>query len=79
MHLRNLLPGLPWRAVHAQAMAEEAFKRIEEANRILSDARERRKYDASLGIPHHPTSRQQRDAYFDAWAGSVPNDRYKHD
>ena len=37
-----------------QAMAEEAFKRIEEAHRTLSDSRERRKYDASVGISDSP-------------------------
>ena len=42
-----------------QAMAEEAFKRIEEAHRTLSDSRERRKYDASVGISDSPP-RQRR-------------------
>ena len=37
-----------------QAMAEDAFKAIEEAHRTLSDARERRKYDASKGISQSP-------------------------
>ena len=37
-----------------QAMSEDAFKAIEEAHRTLSDARERRKYDASKGISQSP-------------------------
>ena len=45
-----------------QAMAEEAFKRIEEAHRTLSDSRERRKYDASVGISDSPP-RQARRGY----------------
>ena len=46
-------------------MAEEAFKRIEEAHRTLSDSRERRKYDASVGISDSPP-RQARRGY--EWA-----------
>ena len=46
-----------------QAMAEEAFKRIEEAHRTLSDSRERRKYDASVGISHSPPRQARREAY----------------
>ena len=37
-----------------QAMAEEAFKIIEQAHRTLSDDRERRKYDASIGVSSSP-------------------------
>ena len=40
----------------------QAFKRIEEAHRTLSDSRERRKYDASVGIGASPP-RQRREAY----------------
>ena len=46
-----------------QPYAEEAFKRIEEAHRTLSDARERRTYDASVGILHSPPRQARREAY----------------